>query len=215
MPGGFASLSRACLCVICCVTCISLAATLYGYIVASCAPSHICSRKGSVVVNSDCGHRQPFLICFFFGGDFPFCFIRCRLRFFLLQLPPGPSTEDVQWAAKRPDVVRMAAVKIAMQKGWAKNRKKNRISVSARAKMKAARAQIKERVTGRDKHKERSRYWMATRQAFSGCNRVAVAVDASRVGGRKRSSFALLNCESGVAAWAPPQAHFLGGDLRA
>ena len=61
-----------------------------------------------MVVNSDCGHRQPFLICFFFGGDFPFCFIRCRLRFFLLQLPPGPSTEDVQWAAKRPDVVRMA-----------------------------------------------------------------------------------------------------------
>ena len=43
---------------------------------------------------------------------------------------------------------------------------KNRIPVSARAKMKAARAQEKQQVTEMDKRKKQALYWMATRQNF-------------------------------------------------
>lgn len=53
-------------------------------------------------------------------------------------------------------------------------------------------------------------YWMASRRAFSDAAHVAMATDGARTGGRNRSNAVLMNLESGVCSWAPPQVSLCG-----
>lgn len=49
-------------------------------------------------------------------------------------------------------------------------------------------------------------YWMASRRAFAGATHVAVACDATRLGGKEQLAGCLMNLSSGQCCWAPPQA---------
>eukprot|EP00972_Heterocapsa_arctica_P010379 1525995-Heterocapsa_arctica.AAC.1 len=56
-----------------------------------------------------------------------------------------------------------------------------------------------------EKRMECLRYWKAGHQAMSEAKHLAVVVDGTRLGGRERLCGSMLNLESGVAAWMPPQ----------
>ncbi|CAE7865373.1 mug158, partial [Symbiodinium necroappetens] len=88
---------------------------------------------------------------------------------------------------------------------WARASKKEKnsqkMSSKARAAIKAAAARAKTWLSSRDKRCERGAYFVAARRGFGGCKRLCVSLDASRGGGRKRSHFAMLDLESGVACW--------------
>jgi hypothetical protein len=52
------------------------------------------------------------------------------------------------------------------------------------------------------------RYWLATRRSLAGTTDVALACDASRFGGREQMTSIIMSLDSGICAWAPPQASF-------
>ena len=81
-----------------------------------------------------------------------------------------------------------------------------KLSSREKARMRAMRAKLKGLVTKKDRHRERALYWQAARRHLHGAARLGMAFDASRIGGRKRTTYILLHLTSGLAAWGPPQA---------
>ena len=114
---------------------------------------------------------------------------------------------------KKNPAERHRAVAMAWARASKKEKKSQKMSSKARAAVKAAAARAKTWLSSRDKRSECGAYFVAARRAFSGCRRLCVSLDASRGGGRKRSHFAMLDLESGVACWGPPQARLVAGVL--
>jgi len=81
-----------------------------------------------------------------------------------------------------------------------------RLTNRQKAKIRGMKAKLQGLVTKKDRHRERALYWQAARRHLQTANRLAVAFDASRVGGRKRTTYILQHLTSGQAAWGPPQA---------
>lgn len=106
----------------------------------------------------------------------------------------------------RARALQLCRARFGKGKTGAKNRVDKGASAATKARRRADAAAAKAIVTCRDKAQERSQYLVAARQAFAGSNRVCVAFDASRGGGRKRTNFACLDLCSGWSCWAPPQA---------
>ena len=119
----------------------------------------------------------------------------------------------------RDPVQRVSNVRVAQQKAWRTKRQNKlkdqatqcqsqpaRLSKEARAKARARVAVARQMLTRRDKQRERSLYFQECQCQFRNAKQLAVAFDASRVGGRKLTSFAMMNLQSGVSAWAPSQA---------
>lgn len=118
---------------------------------------------------------------------------------------------------------RVLNVRMAQQKAWRSKRQKRDqkakqaerqpgMSKEARSKARARVASLREMVTRRDKQRERSLYFQECQDQFRNARQLSVSFDASRVGGRKLTSFAVVNLQSGVSAWAPSQARAATGD---
>jgi hypothetical protein len=59
-------------------------------------------------------------------------------------------------------------------------------------------------VNSRHKRQERSQRLQSVRRGLSNALRVHIAFDGSRVGGRKRVTFAVMDGRNGLSCWAPP-----------
>ena len=80
------------------------------------------------------------------------------------------------------------------------------MTAGQKARLRSKRCKIKNLITSQDRHRERALYWQASRKHLQTARRLAVAFDASRVGGRKRTTYILCHLTSGQTAWGPPQA---------
>ena len=96
--------------------------------------------------------------------------------------------------------MRVALSKMAKQKKGQSSRK--------RKEEREAIAKAKNWISVRDRKLERAQYLVSLRQAMKNSVRTAVALDASRIGGRKRTNWAVMNLSSGVSGWGPPQVQY-------
>ncbi len=116
---------------------------------------------------------------------------------------------------------RVLNVRLAQQKAWRSKRQKREekakqsegqsqsLSKVARAKARARVASVREMLTRRDKQRERCLYFQECQDQFRNARQLSVSFDASRVGGRKLTSFAVVNVQSGASGWAPSQARWV------
>ena len=135
----------------------------------------------------------------------------------------GEADVSLAYGFHRDPVQRVLNVRMAQQKAWRSKRQKRDqkakqaerqpgMSKEARSKARARVASLREMVTRRDKQRERSLYFQECQDQFRNARQLSVSFDASRVGGRKLTSFAVVNLQSGVSAWAPSQARAATGD---
>eukprot|EP00435_Cladocopium_sp_Y103_P014907 s3934_g3.t1 len=134
----------------------------------------------------------------------------------LWNLESMPRDVDMEDRCKMTDpVVRAHLVNTALAKvtNASKNKKSKKgepqdkeTKKDLRIKRKAA-AHARAWLTPKDRKLERAQYLQALRRSMSQGVRLCVSTDASRIGGRKRSNWAVLNLSSGAAGWAPPQVH--------
>ena len=50
-----------------------------------------------------------------------------------------------------------------------------------------------------------TRYWLGARRAFLNCPVVGMSCDEARIGGKSRFYGALMNLQTGMTCWGPPQ----------
>ena len=117
----------------------------------------------------------------------------------------APSEASVFDTSDRPDMrdpaVRMARVRAARNvRGPPQSKQTHRDKTNVKVQALKARSMIK----ARQRVRERFQYWMSCRKVFGSSKTLHVAFDASRVGGKKRSYYALLDSDTGLAAWGPP-----------
>ena len=114
---------------------------------------------------------------------------------------------------------RIRNVRIAQERAFARRSKKKRetqeatphtkLSQLAKATAKAQQVRAKMLLTRKDRTQERKLYFKSIQDIFRGANQIAMAFDASRVGGRKLTSYGLMELRSGLCAWGPSQASCL------
>ena len=149
---------------------------------------------------------------------------RIHLEICIRQFPNEPTTLDFTDKRAKDPVARATCLKRA----WASRQRKTKnkqddeakkanedVNVRRRRKrdLRIASQAAKMWLSSRDKRVERSQYLLASRATFKGATRVAVALDATRAGGRKRSHYALMDLDSGVTCWCPPQAGIVRGQF--
>ena len=110
---------------------------------------------------------------------------------------------------KQDPFARAEQVKRALSKAWVKRKKDGKdkqLSRRSRAQMRSAAEKARAMLSSRDRRAERSQYYNGLRKAFKGCMRLCLTFDSSRGGSRQRSTYACMDLDYGMCAWAPPQA---------
>ena len=116
-----------------------------------------------------------------------------------------PAEDSVFHAGEKPDMrdpaVRMARVRAARSvRGPPDSKQSSRAKTNLKVQALRARSMVK----ARQRVRERFQYWLTCRRVFGSTKTLHIAFDASRVGGKKRSYYAMLDGHTGLAAWGPP-----------
>ena len=142
---------------------------------------------------------------------------RIHLEMCIRGFPTQPAELDFTDRRAKDPVARASCLKRAWAARQARGKKKKQrptesepVNVKRRRTrdLRMASVAAKLWLSSKDKRKERSQYLLSSRAHFKGSRRVAVAFDATRAGGRKRSHYALMCLDTGITCWCPPQARF-------
>ena len=125
-------------------------------------------------------------------------------NFDMLNLPTDAIVfGDQEHRRRRDPAVRRALALQVMQKGWAKNGRRFGKSVGATGKkFGAIKSDLRQSVM--------ATYFWQSCKAFAGSVQVGRCGDAASIG-KKRLASAVMNLQSGIAAWTLPKARFLLG----
>ncbi|CAE7271244.1 mug158 [Symbiodinium sp. CCMP2592] len=116
-----------------------------------------------------------------------------------------PCQDSIFDSSDKPDMrdpaVRMARVRAARVVRGPADAK---LSARAKTNLKVQKVRARSMVKARQRVRERFQYWMSCRRVLGSAKTLHIAFDASRVGGKKRSYYAILDSHTGLAAWGPP-----------
>ena len=123
--------------------------------------------------------------------------------------PSAAAVLNTDHADTRDPAVLLARTRAALEKARAargEKKKKMKMTSSDKISLRVAAVKCRSLIRSRQRRQERFQYLQTCRRSFQNCRALHLSFDGSRVGGRKRVFYALLDAHSGLSAWAPPLA---------